>query len=465
MKDLFILKSPLLKYVNMRKLTLLALIILVIFSNCKTEKKPNVESSEKIIQVEVNIIISVFIDSIQSYTLYLPESYRSNKKLPIIFFFDPHADGKLPVNLYSELANKYNFIFVGSNNVKNGLQPNEYDQLMNNLIHHVSSNVSFNQQEIVLCGFSGGARVAGAYAQKNQFVHAVISCSASIIGNQAGIHSFPFHYMGIVGYEDFNFIEMCNEFERLQNNKLIRYLGEHNWPEPEVMEEAFLMLNVLQANSNQRVIMEALNFYETKLAHENQNIYDRFLLLKRANEVVQKYEPKNQFAEELKRISKAPQLEEYITYVNNLKGVELDKRQKYALAFQGEDLNWWKREMKIIDEHIGFSEFGEDKLMYLRLKNYFGMLGYFFTNRSLQMGEKEQMWSYLQKYEIVDPENPDVYYYKAIYYLLNNDDANALSAIKKSLTLGFKDIEKFRLENYFQQLQNNAEFKEMLDKY
>src|SRR5579871_4786818 len=52
-------------------------------------------------------------DASQSYALYIP-SIVNTAALPIIYFFDPHGNGSLPLNKYKSLADEYNFILVGS---------------------------------------------------------------------------------------------------------------------------------------------------------------------------------------------------------------------------------------------------------------------------------------------------------------------------------------------------------------
>src|SRR5690242_11996182 len=57
-----------------------------------------------------------------SYCLYLPSGYSSSKTFPVIFIFDAHGDGKLPIEKYHALAEEYGFILIGSNNSRNGIQ-------------------------------------------------------------------------------------------------------------------------------------------------------------------------------------------------------------------------------------------------------------------------------------------------------------------------------------------------------
>src|SRR5690349_7723917 len=54
-------------------------------------------------------------DATQSYALYIPPR---NEKFTVIYFFDPHGDGALPLKKYKSLADKYNFVLIGSNNSK-----------------------------------------------------------------------------------------------------------------------------------------------------------------------------------------------------------------------------------------------------------------------------------------------------------------------------------------------------------
>src|SRR5689334_1247009 len=46
-------------------------------------------------------------DPAQSYALYIPAKH-SHDTLPVIYFFDPHGDGSLPLTKYKSLADRYN---------------------------------------------------------------------------------------------------------------------------------------------------------------------------------------------------------------------------------------------------------------------------------------------------------------------------------------------------------------------
>src|SRR5690349_11524364 len=54
-----------------------------------------------------------------SYALYLPSAYTPAKKWPIIYAFDPGAQGATPVRLYKDVAEKFGYIIAGSNDSEN----------------------------------------------------------------------------------------------------------------------------------------------------------------------------------------------------------------------------------------------------------------------------------------------------------------------------------------------------------
>src|ERR1700756_4760718 len=96
----------------------------------------------------------------QEYAIYLPTNYTADKKWPVIYFFDPHGVGNLPIKIYKQLAEKYGFVIAGTYNSKNGMQMNESGHAALSLMRDVDQRISVNNARIYTFGFSGGARVA-----------------------------------------------------------------------------------------------------------------------------------------------------------------------------------------------------------------------------------------------------------------------------------------------------------------
>ena len=179
----------------------------------------------------------------ETFALYLPTSYQSNKALPILFVFSPSGNGKNGVKAFVKSAEAYNYILIGSNNSRNGLVEQNLN-IAERLINHTLSNFPILENRIYLAGFSGGARLATAIASISNQVEGVIACGAGFISMPSYMPSLPsFSYAGLCGNQDMNYQEMLavkSYLERLNfQHTLFTFDGKHQWPPSEQLLMAF----------------------------------------------------------------------------------------------------------------------------------------------------------------------------------------------------------------------------------
>jgi len=150
----------------------------------------------------------------QSYALYLPSHYTSDKRWPIIYAFDPDGRGNVPVELMKDAAERYGYIVVGSNNSRNGSWKVEAEsgQAMWDDTH---ARLAIDDRRVYFAGFSGGARVASLLAQR-------CKCAAGVLLDGAGFAGAPpsrdasFAVFAAVGTFDFNYPELSDLDEKLE---------------------------------------------------------------------------------------------------------------------------------------------------------------------------------------------------------------------------------------------------------
>lgn len=174
-------------------------------------------------------------DATQSYALYLPSGYSAHKKWPIVYAFDPGAQGQNPVEQMKALAEGHGYILAGSNNSRNGpwKPQGEAAQAM---LDDTSSRLSIDTRRVYFTGFSGGARVAGRVAVLCQ------GCAAAVIAHGAGLNldegpnhvSFPLFLT--IGDTDFNNEEVARLTQQLEEsgkpNRLRSFPGPTSGPPP-----------------------------------------------------------------------------------------------------------------------------------------------------------------------------------------------------------------------------------------
>jgi dienelactone hydrolase len=191
-------------------------------------------------------------DSSQSYALYLPSAYSQARRWPIIYFFDPGGRGRLPVELYKDIAEKYGLAIAGSNNSRNF--SGDLSKSLGALWKDTHLRLALDEHRIYTSGFSGGARAAGTMA---------LGCPpckiAGVIAQGAGYPSGRdasndrLLYFFAVGNRDFNWPEIvmirrAREQEGLPYRVRV-FAGTHQWAPAAIIEDAveWLMVRAMQA--------------------------------------------------------------------------------------------------------------------------------------------------------------------------------------------------------------------------
>src|SRR5579859_1021142 len=180
-------------------------------------------------------------DPSQSYALYIPKKGNVTA-LPVVFFFDPHGAGSLPLNKYRSLAEAYGFILVGSNNSKNGNDWPTTGQIWDRLYDDVLHRLGIDGHRIYVCGFSGGAKVASYVAIQHPGIRGVIAGGAAL-PDGVSADNFPFSFTALAGEGDMNLTDIVatsNDLDKTRTrHRLIVFDGKHEWAPLAVMDQAF----------------------------------------------------------------------------------------------------------------------------------------------------------------------------------------------------------------------------------
>jgi hypothetical protein len=95
------------------------LILLLTCASPFAQNAPNAQQRPALQNGEIVTIHSVTKPA-QSYELYVPSNYTPDRRWPIIYAFDPSAQGSRPLQFMKEAAETYGYLVAGSNNSRNG---------------------------------------------------------------------------------------------------------------------------------------------------------------------------------------------------------------------------------------------------------------------------------------------------------------------------------------------------------
>lgn len=405
------------------------LFIFAIIASCNGSKKNNTPVTRIDTKEQISFSSGIIINDIStkktpsiSYSLYLPKSYDTTTTYPILFFFDAHARGSLPLNLYSSLADKYEIILVGSSNSKNGLSQQVLADIVNATMNDALQKFSIDTKQIYTGGFSGGAKVASMAALGSKQIKHVISCAAPMPQEMVSM-PLTFNYTAIAGIEDFNLKDMAAQEIELKSTKheLLFYKGKHNWPPANIMDKVI------------RSVVSSAMLENRKEKNE------AFI-----------HETKKMIADSLLHISFAKQQIE----------AEEQLQQKYIESLTTKDYNWWKSEVAQLNKK--FDTLNTQTYIYKRVLNYISMVCYIYTNKAIADKQLQQAGYFVDVYELVDKKNPDVYYLKATLFSSINNKEAVIENLKKCAEYGFSDLEKLMSDPAFKEFSSTPEFEEII---
>lgn len=177
------------------------------------------------------IIDSVKIkDSIsESYNLYIPKRFDGVGGWPVLFVFSMEGKSKRVLSMFRQAAEDHRFILASSNNVSDSLPISKNILITGRMIRNVSSVLPIDKNRAYTGGFGTGAKFATIVPSFIKQIAGVISIGSPVPNMELLNTKRPYHFIGIVGNEDFNYPDMLQEKPVLGKlkfpNNLIVYDG------------------------------------------------------------------------------------------------------------------------------------------------------------------------------------------------------------------------------------------------
>jgi len=394
-------------------------------------------------------IISVVCraDAAQSYALYIP--LKGNKEaLPIIYCFDPHGDGALPLKKYRALAEAYGFMLAGSNNSKNGNEWLTTENIWRNMSEDTKSRLKINAARVYTCGFSGGAKVASYIALQHPGIAGVIAGGAGLPdGTRAD--NFKFSFTAIGGEGDMNLTDLVaitTELDKTSTrHRIITFDGKHEWAPESTMNIAFMGLQ--------------LDAMRGDLIPKDNAFIDRCVAKSKARLDV--YAKANQLLKAGQEYRLAISLFDGLTTETGWfqqKAAALDNNQQYQQQRQAQQVLLEREEsmksefmqhFQQIDNVYWTSAINDLKAkaiaktaegaMYQRLLAYLSLAFYSLSNHLINGNDNDVARYFVELYKMADPTNSEPWYFSAILHARAHEMSAVESDLLKAVGYGFRD--------------------------
>jgi len=458
--------------------------ILILFSSSACQKKSKKRIEQK--QVQPVVVydttsakgailpdVKTRPDSTISYALYLPSKYSTSKNWPIILAFDAQSRGKLPLELYKDLAEKYGHILIGSNNSKNGIDWSINKEQIKTLINDIFRRFAIDQQRVFTMGFSGGARVACLVAIDLAKIQGVIGCAAGFPQLDKPIET-PFCYIGFSGDEDFNRVEMIRLDESLNSSVMPFYIrfykGKHDWPPAVIMNEGFLWLefnsyknNLSPKNESYISGFKKQTDEEVAKAKKSKNTWELYTSLKKGFTFLNGLTDISAYNNEINLLEQSDQLKKIKTDQQDILSQEISKQQEFQTELNKGNMGWWKKEIAALYKKTGNKNKPEESNLAKRLLNYISLLSNMNATSAVGSKQTDAASFFLTIYGMVDPKNPDFFYISAYFFAQQGNIEQSLSYLRNAVKYGYKDKKKLLTDQTFDILRKYKTFDQIVN--
>jgi len=414
-------------------------------------------------------------DSQVVYSLYLPKTYNTLKKYPVVYLFDPKGNGQLPVEKYQSLAERYELVLVGSYNSKNGLAWDKIQPQIQKMMNDCKARLAIDKKRMYTSGFSGGARVASGMAISGDEIRGVIACGGGFPGKSTNI-GYPFDFYGIVGEEDFNLNELRQLDWSMNNSGMTHYIkevkGGHDWPALKEMEAAYLWhlmsamkKNLIPKNTSLIDSLAKAGMNEVLQKKKKNEPYEALLACKKWISVLKELTSVDSFKSEGNALYNTESVKARLSEITIIQEKEGELTRKYWAAFEKEDLDWWKNTYATIQASAKKSTLSpEERNMHKRIQGFLGLAAFTVANAAIQQSDFDKALKLLKIYELIEPKNSEHAYLHAKVYAATGNWNLAHTSLKRAIQLGFTDTIRVEEEKLFFNAPDKKEYKELLAK-
>lgn len=355
-------------------------------------------------------------DSANSYEVFVPERKNADQTFPLLVILDPHGSGKSALSHFRLAAEHYPAVLVASNLVKNNLPG--YEEVIQELIDDVRSKYPISKV-IFLTGFSGGARMAIGYAMNHPMNGLILS---GALAGPDELQKVGCLVYSLSGTDDFNFMETAQylfQESSIPENLKIEFIHSiHSWPDSLTLADAFgfIQLACPETETTSDFLLKDFGKQQSeKIASlRSQGELLNALLVARNMSTTDPFSKDKMFSDTYHSLKTSPEFSAQMNLLMQNLQHELQVRQPYLEALQTKSTDWWKKELKTVENQIQNAPDPFTKDAYRRIKAFWGIACYSFCNQAVEQHNAKMLEQILPIYQMLEPENPDMLYFSAV---------------------------------------------------
>ena len=423
-------------------------------------------------------------DSIpSSYSLYLPRDFSTDKEWPLLLVFDLEGKERQALTIFKGPAEKEGYVLAAPK-IRDTVSLTKNMIVTNTVLEEIINLLPIQKERIYTAGASTGGRFANLVPIFIKRAKGVISMGASLTNTDLLNVRQPFHFIGVVSKNDYNYTTMLDDEKILDRykfpNQVLLHEEHSAWPEIAYLEKG-LQLFTLAAMGRKLIPKDSIyveTAYQEDVAKVNRlknsghliwaeqylgEMMSMYGAHKNLDSLrgVQKELRKDKQYRAMRRSENAAFSKEILLKENYQYDMEED-----MFAHNFKNLGWWNYQMTEMDKFINGSNIHEQEMGH-RLAGFLNALAEDNIElvRSGEMIDEDALAFLYMLKTILEPDNYE-FYLKTISLSAKNEDfGTALFYLEEAFKKGFKDKDRlYNLEDTAL-LRITPEFNKVVEKY
>ncbi|UJH92594.1 hypothetical protein LZ575_09010 [Antarcticibacterium sp. 1MA-6-2] len=264
------------------------------------------------------VIDSVAVnDSIaETYSLYLPINFTTDRTWPILFIFDPEKRGRTVNQLFRQPAEEQGYILAASNHINKDSTLLSNVKVATRLVNGVLNLLPVDMDQIYAASLAEGARVASVMPAVIKNLTGVIAVGDTWINTDFIKKGANFSFVGLAGYNDYRKFLIGETAVYLSKSGMPAttyfFDGGREWPGIEVISNALGTFTLQSISKGRRIADLSLTeeIYQNELQYAEQlrgsmQFYKAYQLLEKMSTKYAMYGKQEELEQKMKDIKKS----------------------------------------------------------------------------------------------------------------------------------------------------------------
>lgn len=415
---------------------------------------------------EMKLTKGVVIDSLpvndsiaETFSLYLPTNFTTDRTWPVLFIFDPEGRGRNVAQLFRQPAEEQGYILAASNNMEKDSTLLFNTKVATRMVNGILNFFPVDVNQVYAAGLSQGARVASVMPAVYRNTTGVMAIGDTWINTDFIKKGAKFSFVGLAGYNDYRKFLVGETAAYLSKAGMPAttyfFDGGREWPAIDVISNAIGTFTLQAIAKGHRTADLSLveEIYQRELQYAEQlrgstQFYKAYQLLEKMSLKYAMYGKKDELEQKMKDIRRTSLFRTQRRQYNRAALTEQEYRDQYLYFFNEdvyssnfENLGWWNGQIKELEELQKSKEQAEAEMAH-RLQ---GLLQDLAANSFRDLKEANAaidpliFTAILQT--IFEKEDPQGYFNIISLSARDGDYYTALLYLEDLLKTGYDDVE------------------------